>query len=325
MPEHQSPMTAGPSPYLTLAPLQGITEVLFRNLFARHFPGFDAAMAPFVKPQGQARFPDKLLRDILPELNCGLPLTPQLLHNDAANFLAMAERIAALGYREINWNLGCPAPMIVRKQRGSGLLPHPELILALLDQVIPRLPLGLSIKTRLGLHDNGELAALLPRLDQYPLTGIIIHPRLGKQLYEGRPDLDGFAACLPLTRHSVTYNGDIVDVAGFVALQHRFPQIDRWMIGRGALADPFLPGAIKGMATPGPAEKTRRIRAFHDELYAAYRERLAGPSHLLGRMKQLWAYLISSFPGREKLLKKITKAMSEDQYHRVVEQLWNER
>ena len=79
------------------------------------------------------------------------------------------------------------------------------------------------------------------------------------------------------------------------------------------------------MATPDAAEKTRRIRAFHDELYAAYRVRLAGPSHLLGRMKQLWAYLISSFPGREKLLKKITKAMSEDQYHRVVEQLWNER
>mgnify|MGYP007118309678 CR=1 FL=1 len=51
-------MPAGPSPYLTLAPLQGITEVLFRNLFARHFPGFDAAMAPFVKPQEQARFPD---------------------------------------------------------------------------------------------------------------------------------------------------------------------------------------------------------------------------------------------------------------------------
>lgn len=324
MPDNHRPVTADPPPYLTLAPLQGITEVLFRNLFARHFPGFDAAMAPFVKPQGQARFPDRLLRDILPELNSGLPLIPQLLHNDAANFLAVADRIADLGYREINWNLGCPAPMIVRKQRGSGLLPHPELILALLDQVIPRLRLGLSIKTRLGLHDRGELAALLPALDAYPLTEIIIHARLGKQLYEGRPDLDGFAACLSLTRHRLAYNGDIVDVAGFVALQHRFPQIDRWMIGRGALADPFLPGGIKGLAPPGPADRTRRIHNFHDELYAAYRERLAGPSHLLGRMKQLWAYLIASFPGQEKLLKKITKAMSEDQYQRVVGQLWDE-
>jgi len=324
MPDNHNSIAAGPPPYLTLAPLQGITEVLFRNLFARHFPGFDAAMAPFVKPQGQARFPDRLLRDILPELNSGLPLIPQLLHNDAANFLAVADRVADLGYREINWNLGCPAPMIVRKKRGSGLLPHPELILALLDQVIPRLRLGLSIKTRLGLHDRDELAALLPALDAYPLTEIIIHARLGKQLYAGRPDLDGFAACLPLTRHRLAYNGDIVDVAGFVALQHRFPRIDRWMIGRGALADPFLPAAIKGLAPPGPAERTRRIRIFHDELYAAYRERLAGPSHLLGRMKQLWAYLIASFPGQEKLLKKITKAMSEDQYRRVVGQLWDE-
>ena len=324
MTANQSPTPAGPPPFLTLAPLQGVTEVLFRNIFARHFPGFDAAMAPFVKPQGQARFPDKLLRDILPELNRGLPLIPQLLHNDAANFLAVADRIADLGYHEINWNLGCPAPMIVRKQRGSGLLPHPELILALLDTVVPRLRIGLSIKTRLGLHDRGELPALLPRLDAYPLTEIIIHARLGSQLYEGRPDLDGFAACLPLTRHRLAYNGDIVDVPGFVALRQRFPQIDRWMIGRGALADPFLPAALKGTALPGPAERTRRIRIFHDELYAAYRERLAGPSHLLGRMKQLWAYLIASFPGREKLLKKINKAMSEDQYKRIAGQLWDE-
>ena len=309
-------------PTLTLAPLQGVTEVLFRNHFARHFPGFDAAMAPFVKPQGQARFPDRLLRDIEPEANTGLPLIPQLLHNDAANFLAMADRIADLGYREINWNLGCPAPMIVRKKRGSGLLPHPGLIAGFLDKVLPRLRVGLSIKTRLGLHDRSELLALLPLLDAYPLTEIIIHARLGRQLYEGRPDLEGFAACLPLTRHRLAYNGDITDVAGFIALSRRFPQIGRWMIGRGALADPFLPGAIKGEATIGQSERTRRIRIFHDELYAAYRERFAGPSHLLGRMKQLWAYLISSFPGQEKLLKKINKAMTEEQYGRIVGQLW---
>ncbi len=318
--EHAAP----DQPILTLAPLQGVTEVLFRNLFARHFPGFDAAMAPFVKPQGQARFPDRLLRDILPEANTGLPLVPQLLHNDAANFLAMADRIADLGYREINWNLGCPAPMIVRKKRGSGLLPHPGLIVDLLDTVLPRLRVGLSIKTRLGLNDRGELPALLPLLDAYPLTEIIVHARLGRQLYEGHPDIEGFAACLPLTRHRLAYNGDITDVAGFSALRQRLPQVDRWMIGRGALADPFLPGAIKGLAAVGQAERTRRIRIFHDELYAAYGERFAGPSHLLGRMKQLWAYLICSFPGQNKLLKKINKSMSKDQYDRVVGQLWEQ-
>lgn len=311
-------------PFLTLAPLQGVTEVLFRNLFARHFPGFDAAMAPFVKPQGQARFPDRLLRDILPEANTGLPLVPQLLHNDAANFLAMADRIADLGYREINWNLGCPAPMIVRKRRGSGLLPHPGLIVDFLDTVLPRLRVGLSLKTRLGLNHRGELPALLPLLDAYPLTEIIVHARLGRQLYEGHPDLEGFAACLPLTRHRLAYNGDITDVAGFNALRQRFPQIHRWMIGRGALADPFLPGAIKGLPEIGREDRTRRIKIFHDELYAAYRERFAGPSHQLGRMKQLWAYLIRSFPEQHALLKKINKAMSGDQYDRVVGQLWEQ-
>jgi len=312
---------ADPTIFLYLAPLQGITEALFRNLFARHFPGFDAAMAPFINPQGQANFKQKVLADVLPEVNTGLPLVPQLLHNDAANFLAMAQRLADLGYTEINWNLGCPAPMIVRKKRGSGLLPYPDLILAFLDQVMPRLPVRLSIKTRLGLNVNSELLNLLPQLDAYPLTEIIVHARLGRQMYRGATDLDGFAACLAAAGHPLVYNGDIGDAAGFAELAGRFPQVNRWMIGRGALCNPFLPALIKGDPEPSPEERLRRLMAFHDDLYAAYRLRLSGPSHLLGRMKQLWAYLISSFPGREKLLKKINKAMSEEQYGRIVAQL----
>lgn len=312
---------AGTSSFLYLAPIQGVTEVIFRNLFSRHFSGFDAAMAPFINPQGQANFKQKVLADVLPECNTGLPLIPQLLHNNAENFAAMAARLEDLGYDHINWNIGCPAPMIVRKKRGSGLLPYPDAIVAFLEEVIPRLKAKISIKTRLGLQHNGEILALLPRLDDFPLLEITIHARLGKQLYRGTTDLDGFAACQGLTRHQLVYNGDITEPAVFSELSRRFPSIQRWMIGRGALADPFLPAAIKGDKPLSRQEKTERIMAFHDELYEQYRQRLFGPSHLLGRMKQLWAYLIFSFPGREKLLKKINKASSEEQYQGLMQNL----
>ena len=317
--KHQPPGDS--SCFLYLAPIQGVTEVIFRNLFAYHFPGFDAAMAPFINPQGQAHFKQKVLVDVLPELNTGLPLIPQLLHNNAENFLAMANRLEDLGYNHVNWNLGCPAPMIVRKKRGSGLLPFPDMIVSFLEEIMPRLRIRLSIKTRLGLHQPGEILALLPRLDAFPLEEIIIHARLGKQLYRGTTDLDGFAACLEQSRHSLVYNGDITGVEVFSELQKRFPTIQRWMIGRGALSDPFLPAAIKGMEIPMAAERNSKLMAFHDDLYAHYRERLSGPSHLLGRMKQLWAYFISSFPGNEKLLKKINKVGREEEYLRLMGEL----
>lgn len=318
-PTHQPP--AEPADFLYLAPIQGITEVVFRNLFARHFPGFDAAMAPFINPQGQAHFTQKVLADVLPEHNTGLPLIPQLLHNNAENFVAMAARLEELGYDHINWNLGCPAPMITRKRRGSGLLPFPEAIIAFLDEVMPHLRARLSIKTRLGLHEPGEILNLLPRLDDFPLEEITIHARLGKQLYRGTTDLDGFAACQGLTRHRLVFNGDINDTAVFNDLRRRFPTMRRWMIGRGALADPFLPAAIKGATPFSREEKIRRIMTFHDELYDQYRQRLFGPSHLLGKMKQLWAYLIFSFPGQDRLLKKINKASSEEQYQGLMTEL----
>ena len=306
-------------PFLYLAPIRGITDCLFRNLFQHHFGGVDQAVAPFINPQPHSNFDPRQLHDLQPEENMALPVVPQFLHTEPAGLLALAHRLHDLGYEHLNWNLGCPAPMVTRKRRGSGLLPYPDAIIALLDQVLPRLPMQLSIKTRLGLNDPDELAALLPRLNDYPLKEIIIHTRLGKQLYKGVTDPESFGHCLKLSRHPLVYNGDINDAETFYRLQSQFPMVQRWMIGRGLLADPFLASVIKGEQFSGRQRATMLLN-FHRDLYAGYRESLAGPSHLLGRMKQIWFYLASSFPGQPKLWKKIKKAGTEEQYLAVVDQ-----
>ncbi|OQX17936.1 MAG: tRNA-dihydrouridine synthase [Desulfobulbaceae bacterium A2] len=308
------------SPVLQLAPIRGVTDCLFRTLFQHSFGGIDLAVAPFVNPQRYVSLRDKHLADLLPEANPLLPVIPQLLHTNAADFITLAHLLHELGYTRLNWNLGCPAPMVARKRRGSGLLPYPDAICALLDTICPAIPQSLSIKTRLGYASPDELATLLPRLDDYPLEEIIIHPRLGKQMYQGAADPDAFARCLPLTRHRLVYNGDITSAAQLAALRRRFPTINGWMIGRGLLAHPFLALECRGVVVDA-AERLQRIAAFHDELYARYHERLSGPSHLLGRMKQLWFYLIHSFPAQERCWKKIKKAMNEQQYAQAVAEL----
>ncbi len=305
-----------PRPIITLAPLHGITGFVFRNALFSHFPGFDAAMAPFILPVRGADPEASLFKDLLPERNRLLPLVPQLLGNDAEAFLDTAAVSADLGYRELNWNMGCPYPMVANKRRGSGLLPHPELVEPFLDEVCVRSPLPVSVKLRLGRYDKKEIEALAPILNAHPLSKVIIHPRLGVQLYEGEVDLDGFADAAALLEHPVVYNGDIMDLSTFSALASRFPSVHEWMIGRGALSDPFLPARIKGLSVP--SEPLSALLAFHKDLYDGYRDLLSGPQHVLDKMKEVWSYLRRSLPDQEKAYRFIVKAKTLESYETAV-------
>lgn len=312
------------SPYIYLAPIRGLTDALFREVLFKHFGGFDAAVAPFINPQGASTYENKMIRDVLPENNLDVPIVPQLLNTKPDHFLGLAKRLTDIGYTHINWNLGCPAPMIAKKKRGSGLLPYPDEIIHLLEQVIPQLEIELSIKTRLGYYDQSEIEELLPRLNDFPLKEIIIHARLGKQLYRGVTSPDGFQQCLNISNHTLTYNGDVNDLSIYTSLKQRFPGVHRWMLGRGALGNPLIAEEIKGICTDSDAEKKIRLKRFHDELLSRYTDRLSGASHILGRLKQLWAHMIYTFPGKEKLLKKILKSRSIESYQPVVDQIFSE-
>lgn len=305
---------------LSLAPIRGLTDAPFRNLFCKHFKGFDFSITPFINPMKDPS--PKAFKDVFPEANTGFPVIPQILSNDATSFLATAHILADMGYREANWNLGCPAPMVTRKKRGSGLLADGDRIIHILDEITPKLPLKISIKTRLGFNTVDETLNLLPRLNDFPLTEIIIHTRLGKQLYRGVTDPDSFEIFQNHTSHKLSYNGDITSTEIFKELHGRFPKVEHWMIGRGAIADPFLPEKIKNIDSGNTAEQLKRLIIFHDELVAMISEQLSGTSHILGRLKMFWTYLGNSFPNNKKELKKIRKSTTEKQYLEGVKSLF---
>lgn len=304
---------------LSLAPLRGLTDAIYRNTFARHFPGFDLTIAPFLTTFAGTKVKSAKLDDLLPENNKDLPVVPQILSKDADQFKVLATMLFDLGYETVNWNLGCPYPMVANKGRGSGLLPDPDKIASFLEK-IGDMPCRLSIKTRIGRRSTDEIKKLMPIFNSIPLEELIIHPRLGLQLYKGEVDLDTFALCLENSTNPVTYNGDICNHADFQKLTKRFPKVQRWMIGRGALRDPFLPGRIK--ETPIPQEVLPHLQSFHDELFSLYGQRLCGNSHLLGRMKAVWFYLADSFPDSKKLLKKIQKTKKIEVYTNLMNDLF---
>jgi tRNA-dihydrouridine synthase len=307
------------SDQIYLAPLLGVTDSIFRNVFEQYFGKFDYLLTPFIPTvKGDIVNPSHL-RDVAVDRNDLNRVIPQIIGNDPAQFLVLANTFHAMGYRSVNWNLGCPSPQIVRKKRGSGLLPHIDMIKELLDFVIPSIHCPLSIKVRLGYESDQELLTFMPLFNDYPLQEITIHARTGIQMYEGNVNLDGFKKCITISRHKIIYNGDIKDLDTFNSLKTRFPSVHAWMIGRGVVGSPFLLEEIRGT---NQSRDISKIRMFHDELYLRNSKILHGPSHLLGKMKELWSYLIQSFPEHPKLLKNILKATKIEQYAKLMDQIF---
>ena len=298
---------------LYMGPLKGFTDYVFRNTLAAHFGGFDLAVAPFIATKKDNKIKRKYVNDVLPEKNPGLPVIPQILGKSDQDFIILANYLFDMGYGTVNWNLGCPYPMVANKRRGAGMLPYTGTIDRFLDTVIPRLNGKLSIKVRLGWQSAVDLFRLIPVINQYPLAEVIIHPRTGLQRYEGAPDLDAFEQCLTNICHPVVYNGDIRTPDIFYGLARRFPQVNRWMIGRWCIADPFMAQTIKnGRVADG--DRIRRLKQFHAALLENYSAVLDGPGHVLNKMKGLWKYLALPFKDFSRTLKKIKKETRTDQY-----------
>ena len=308
---------------LYLAPLRGFTDYIYRNTLTGHFDGFDGALAPFIPTVTADRFKPSHFKDILPGNNPTLPIVPQIIGNQSADFTNLAVRLFDLGYTSVNWNLGCPFPMVAKKHRGSGLLPYPERIDAFLEKTVSSIPNRLSIKTRLGRRTINDIFKLMPIFNRYPLEEIIIHPRTGIQMYDGKTDFDTFERCLAQSVHRVIYNGDITDLKTFQDVFARFEDIDGWMIGRGAVTNPFLPAIIKA-GRDDISNKVEKFKQFYDELFEQYRQVFSGPGHLLNRMKGFWTYFSKSFQNSRKIAKKVHRTQKMHHYMKIVDRFFAE-
>ena len=308
---------------LSLGPFQGITDAPFRNVFKRHFGGIDKFYTPFFTGIHKEEHAKNLQgEEIDPKCNDVETLTPQILSTDADEILRFAKQCKELGYKEINLNMGCPFPRVANKKRGCGLLPYPDKVEALLEGVFEQIgDMKFSVKCRLGYFSPDEIEAIIPIFNRFPLSELIIHPRIGKQLYKGEADVERFKALIPYINAPLVYNGDIFSVEGFHHIQGVFagedPQsptlISHFMLGRGILTNPFLAEEIKG-ACNAP-ERTERLHAYIIDLYDDRLHHAGGSPKVLGCMTELWSYLMNSFEEPQVVWRKIKKinALKEDE------------
>lgn len=276
---------------LSLAPIQGVTVSSYRHFYDALFGGIDAYYAPFISPTSQQELHPKFFDDVLPENTPpGMTLIPQLLGNAADHFNIYANHLVEMGYHHINWNIGCPFPTITRKKKGSGLLPHPDLIASFLDEVCTHSRFELSVKMRLGMTHVDEGLKVMEVLNDYPLSEVIVHARTADQHYTGSVDPTAFQQLYDASKHPIAYNGDIYHLSDYQAITARFPHVQHVMLGRGALMDPFLPKKIKGIHVANQ-DKLPLIAQFHQAMFDHYHAHTTAEYQLLNKMKEFWRYM----------------------------------
>jgi tRNA-dihydrouridine synthase B len=310
---------------LLSSPLQGFTDFRFRNAFNHYFGGIDTFYAPYIRFNNKLIIKNSYQIDLQIENNTELEVIPQIMTNSADEFLFVVDYIQELGYKELNWNLGCPYPMVTKRGMGSGLICDPEKINHILDRVHKETDIVVSMKMRMGYEHAEEILDTFPILDSYPLKSIAIHARIGKQLYKGGVDLDAFQKCIESTKHKLYYNGDITSVAKLKEMQARFTCIDHFMIGRGLISDPFLPSMIKNDTTEYPENRWEIFREFHDTIYHQYDAALSGPTPIKMKMQGFWEFFAQSFSNPQKTFKKIKKASNPRAYQQAVAEILKNR
>ena len=303
------------------APMEGITDPPFRRAVAEIFGGIDRFYTPFAAPNRNCSLKTREKRETAPENNSGVVLVPQILTTDPEIMIWFAREMEKRGWHEVNLNLGCPSPTVCSHHKGSAFLKDLETLDAFFDRVFHVLePEGvrISVKTRIGYEE--DLSEQLVKLfDSYPISELIVHPRLRSDFYRGPVRLPSFGVFYEAKIPALCYNGDICGKDSFSDISGRFPETERFMLGRGLVSNPALARELSG----GTDLSKEELKRFHDRVFEDRLYDLEGFSNTVGKMKELWFYIGARFDHAEKALKEIRKAGREDRYRAAVQALFD--
>jgi tRNA-dihydrouridine synthase len=203
--------------------------------------------------------------------------------------------------------------MVTNRSKGAGLIPYPEKIQEMLNYFFEHSNLKLSVKMRAGQVHPNESEQIIRVLNNFPISEIIFHPRIAKQLYKGEILKTTFDKANDQSKLPLVYNGDIHSISDFTEKQQYFSSTSNWMLGRGVLMNPFLPSEIKGKKFSIEERRTKLVE-FHQRIFQSYSEIMDNPGNVLNKMKQFWNYFCYSFPNPQKTFKRIKKTDEINQY-----------
>ncbi|MCR4901489.1 MAG: tRNA-dihydrouridine synthase family protein [Butyrivibrio sp.] len=314
---------------ISFAPLEGITIYCYRNMHHMLFPeGLDRYYTPFISVYKHQAFKKRDMREILPENNKGLEgkIIPQIMTSKADEIVWALKEMKKRGYDEINLNMGCPVATVVSKHKGSGMLADPDHLDEIFYEVFESGitdEVKLSVKTRLGLTAPEEFKELLPVLNKYRFSNVIIHPRVRTQMYKGEPNMEIFRWAYENSKNPISYNGNIFTAEDFYRIKEDFEKLEEIMIGRGLVANPAL---VREVST-GKKASGNELKALIEGMEGEYTKEIPTEIQIMHKMKELWFYMGPSFTmqdggNSERLIHKILVSKSISEYRNAKRELF---
>ena len=296
------------------APMEGLTDSIYRRIHHKYFPGVDRYYMPFISPTIHRQLTHKEDRELPMADSVDFCAIPQVLTKVPEDFLWAAQVCADRGYEEVNLNVGCPSGTVVSKGKGSGMLRSPEELDRFLDAVFTASPLPISVKTRLGLEKPEDFVQLLEVFNRYPITELTVHPRVRKDFYKEPIRADWFRYAYENSKIPLCYNGNIITKQQADAIAVTYPGVDAVMIGRALIGDP-------GMLCP-EGTTAGALKQFHDELVEEYTNVFGSRRNAMFRMKENWSLLHKRFEDTDRLWKKLRKTTDYDEFMSISDEIF---
>lgn len=301
---------ARPDPMkLLLAPMEGLADDLLRDLLTS-VGGYDWAVSEFARVT-ETLLPDRFFTRRCPELlrgartPSGTPLWVQLLGSDPQRMAANAMRLARLAPAGIDLNFGCPAPTVNRHRGGAVLLDEPELIHAIAAAVRKVVPTTLrcSAKMRLGVADKVRAVECAQALADAGMDLLVVHARTKLEGYRPPAHWEWVGRIADAVRIPVVANGEVWTVDDWMRCRSESGVSDV-MLGRGAVADPFLARRIRDGEAGHPDPRWPELADLIGRFWHRVQSRVAS-RHAPGRLKQWLGLLSRCHPRAEELSRRI--------------------
>lgn len=304
-----------PRPFLILAPMEGVTDILFRQIVARagrpdlFFTEF-TNVSSYASDEGRHNALERL--QIVPSDS---PIIAQIWGKNPEHFSECASALASLGFSGVDLNFGCPDKHVNKAGGGAAMIKTPELAIQCYCNACANTNLPVSIKTRLGWSNINEYPAWLTALLNEHPAALTVHLRTKKEMskvpahYELIPDIIKLRNSVsPDTK--LIINGDIRDRAHAMELYEQFPEVDGFMIGRGVFANPYC----FTNHTP-TSEELMELLKLHLDLY----ENTPLRNSSYEPLKHSFKIYINNFPGAKELRARLMETHSVEQARAIIE------
>lgn len=287
--------------HLLLAPMEGLLDFVLRDILTR-VGGVERCVSEFIRIT-DSLLPERVLLRLMPELlhdsktASGVPVRPQLLGSDPACLADNAARLA-MGGAGIDLNFGCPSKVVNRHRGGAALLDDPELLYQIVSAVrraVP-LPVPVSAKMRLGLHDDARAEACALAIEAGGASELVVHARTQVQAYRPPAYWHRVGEIRQVVKLPLIANGEIWNVADALACREQ-SGCHALMLGRGMVARPGLALEIAAVdaAMPVPGLDWSGLLPLIADFWQLVKLHLT-PRQQAGRLKQ-WLYLLQrSYP-----------------------------